>query len=222
VNADGLLDIVTSNAEADNVSVLIGNGTGNFATSKEYPVGKYPIAVVLADFNGDGRPDLVTANADSNNLSYLQGSAVSAGAFNVAKSIAACASPASLLATDLNGDSKLDLLVACADDGGIAYFIGKGDGTFNAAKTIQTCSFPSDVQAAQLTDDTKPDLVVACGSPKTLQFYPQVADLTFSLSPRTVDLGRGFFVGDVTGDRKADVLVTESPTSPLLLVNTTR
>ncbi len=222
VNADGQLDIVTSNAEADNVSVLIGNGTGNFATSKEYPVGKYPIAVVLADFSGDGRPDIVTANADSNNLSYLQGSAASAGVFNLAKSIAACASPASLTATDLNGDSKLDLLVACADDAGIAYFIGKGDGTFNAAKTLQTCSFPSDVQVAQLTDDTKADLVVACGSPKTLQFYPQVADLTFSPSPRTVDLGRGFFVGDLTGDRKADVLVTESPTTPLLLINTNR
>lgn len=222
VNADGFLDIVTSNAEADNVSVLIGNGTGNFATSKEYPVGKYPIGVVLADFNGDGRPDLVTANADSNNVSYLQGSAASAGAFNVAKQTAACASPASLVASDLNGDSKLDLLVACADDGGIAYLLGKGDGTFNAAKTVQTCSFPSDVQVAQLTSDTRPDLVVACGSPKTLQFYAQVADLTFSQSPRTVDLGRGFFVGDVTGDSKADVLVTENPINPLLLVNTNR
>ena len=112
--------------------------------------------------------------------------------------------------------------MACADDAGIAYFIGKGDGTFNAAKTLQTCSFPSDVQVAQLTDDTKADLVVACGSPKTLQFYPQVADLAFSPSPRTVDLGRGFFVGDLTGDRKADVLVTESPTTPLLLINTNR
>ena len=60
VNADGQLDIVTSNAEADNVSVLIGNGTGNFATSKEYPVGKYPIAVVLADFAASGG-----ANEDS-------------------------------------------------------------------------------------------------------------------------------------------------------------
>jgi len=197
LNADGFLDLVTSNSEADNASVLLGNGTGNFATAKEYGVGKYPVAVVVGDFSGDGRPDLVTANADSANVSYLQQSAVSAGNFNLAKSIAACASPASLSAVDLNGDGKLDLLVACSDDAGIAYLIGKGDGTFNAAKAMPTCDFPAEVQAAQLSDDSKPDLVVACGSPKRLQFYVQVGALAFAQSPRTADLGRGFFVGDV-------------------------
>ena len=78
------------------------------------------------------------------------------------------------------------------------------------------------MQAAQLSDDTRPDLVIACGTPKQLQFLVQVSDLSFSPSPRTADLGRGFFVGDVTGDRKTDVLLTESPTQPQLLINTSK
>ncbi len=222
LNGDGLLDIVTSNADTDNVSVLIGNGTGNFATSKEYASGKYPVAVLVADFNGDGRADVVTANADSGSLSFLQGSGVTAGALNTARSLTACASPSSLFATDLNGDGKLDLVTACADAASVAYLLGKGDGTFNAAKLLSVCDFPSDVQAAQLSDDTRPDLIVACGSPKQLQFQLQVSDLSFAPSPRTAELGRGFFVGDITGDRKPDVLLTESPTIPLLLVNTSK
>lgn len=222
LNGDGMLDVVTSNADSDNVSVLIGNGTGNFATSKEYAAGKYPVAVLVADFNADGRPDVVTANADAGTLSFLQGSAVTAGALNTARALTACASPSSLFATDLNGDGKLDLLTACADAASVAYLLGKGDGTFNPAKLIPVCDFPSDVQAAQLSDDTRPDLVIACGTPKQLQFLVQVSDLSFSPSPRTADLGRGFFVGDVTGDRKADVLLTESPTQPQLLINTSK
>ena len=148
--------VVTSNADSDNVSVLIGNGTGNFATSKEYAAGKYPVAVLVADFNADGRPDVVTANADAGTLSFLQGSAVTAGALNTARALTACASPSSLFATDLNGDGKLDLLTACADAASVAYLLGKGDGTFNPAKLIPVCDFPSDVQAAQLSETGLP------------------------------------------------------------------
>lgn len=222
VNGDGLLDLVTANADADTVSVLLGNGTGNFATSKEYATGKNPVAMVLADFNGDGRLDVVTANADGNGVSYLQGSAAVAGALNTARATAACPSPASLAAADVNGDGKLDLVTACSDSGEVAFLLGKGDGTFNPARTVSTCGFPLDVQLADVSGDGKLDLAVACGSQKRLQMFVQVGDLAFSLSPRSYEVGRGYFVGDLNGDRKTDILLTESPVYPLLLLNISR
>ena len=48
----------------------------------------------------------------------------------------------------------------------------------------------------------------------------QVGDLVFSPSPHSYDIGRGYFVGDLNGDHKPDVLLTESPVYPLLLLNT--
>ncbi|MFO0572718.1 MAG: FG-GAP-like repeat-containing protein [Polyangia bacterium] len=222
VNGDTMLDVVTANADVDSVSVLIGNGTGNFGTSKEFPTGKNPVAVVLADFSGDGRPDLVTANADGSTLSYLQGSAAAAGAFNTARSVTACASPSSLTALDVNGDGKLDLVTACADAGSVGFLLGKGDGTFSPVRTVAVCDFPLDVQLGDVSGDGKLDLAVSCGTTKRLQLFVQTGDLVFSPSPRSYELGRGYFVGDLNGDRKADVLLTENPSTPLTLLNISR
>jgi len=61
VNGDGKLDVVTANA--DTVSVQLGNGSGGFLSSQDYAVGSGPVAVALGDFNGDGWLDVTTANS---------------------------------------------------------------------------------------------------------------------------------------------------------------
>jgi FG-GAP-like repeat len=70
---DGKPDIATANAssEANSVSVLLGKGDGTFAGRQEFPTGKEPKALVLADFNGDGKPDIATANSGASSASVL-------------------------------------------------------------------------------------------------------------------------------------------------------
>lgn len=70
---DGKPDIATANSssEANSVSVLLGKGDGTFASGQEFPTGKEPKAIALADFNVDGKPDIVTANAGANSASVL-------------------------------------------------------------------------------------------------------------------------------------------------------
>ena len=46
-----------------NVGVLIGSGTGTFATTRYYLVGTNAWAVVVGDFNGDGIPDIAVADS---------------------------------------------------------------------------------------------------------------------------------------------------------------
>ena len=66
---------LTANLGTDNVSVLLGNGTGGFGTraSNRSPCGTGPHAVAVGDFNRDGNPDLAVANYGSNNVSVLLG-----------------------------------------------------------------------------------------------------------------------------------------------------
>ncbi|MEQ1802501.1 MAG: FG-GAP-like repeat-containing protein [Gammaproteobacteria bacterium] len=76
VDGDGIPDVLSGNtggnyptccvaSGGDNVSVLIGTGSGTFLPKYEVTVGVTPFAVIVADLNGDARNDLVTANYDS-------------------------------------------------------------------------------------------------------------------------------------------------------------
>ena len=62
-NGDGKLDLVTANAGADDVSVLLGNGNGTFQAPTNIGIGSNPQSVAVGDFNGDGKLDLAVADA---------------------------------------------------------------------------------------------------------------------------------------------------------------
>ena len=58
----------------DNVSILLGDGTGNFSAPTNFAVGSTPFSVAVGDFNGDGKQDLAVANdSDPGNVSILLG-----------------------------------------------------------------------------------------------------------------------------------------------------
>ena len=56
---------------SDNVSVLLGNGEGNFEQALSFGAGSNPRWLAVGDFNGDRVPDLAVANYRSNNVSVL-------------------------------------------------------------------------------------------------------------------------------------------------------
>jgi hypothetical protein len=56
-NRDGRLDLATSNARFNDVSVLLGNGDGTFQAPTLLPTGTFPAGLATADLNGDGLTD---------------------------------------------------------------------------------------------------------------------------------------------------------------------
>src|SRR5205807_1266513 len=97
----------------NNVSILLGTGTGSFSAATNFAVGSNPISVAIGDFNGDGKSDLAVANQLSNNVSILLGSGT--GSFSAATNFVVGASPISVAIGDFNGDGKSDLAMANAD-----------------------------------------------------------------------------------------------------------
>src|SRR5262249_39554059 len=74
-NGDGKLDLVVANNGSRNVSVLLGDGTGNFSNAPMSPfrVGTNPAALAVADFNGDHKSDVAVANTGDNTIDVLLG-----------------------------------------------------------------------------------------------------------------------------------------------------
>ena len=109
LTGDGIPDIVTANYRSANISVLMGDGHGNFGPPLLLPVGLAPNEVQVADLNGDGIPDLVTANFINNTLSVLLGNGD--GSFQDRRDVATGLPALSVAAADVNGDGRLDLIV---------------------------------------------------------------------------------------------------------------
>lgn len=75
INHDGKQDIVVANTEDGTISVLLGDGKGQFspAAGSPFACGKNPSDIAIADMNGDGTPDLVVANTQTLNITILLG-----------------------------------------------------------------------------------------------------------------------------------------------------
>ncbi len=82
-NEDGHLDVAVANSATNNVSILLGDGTGKLsAESSRLATGSFPAWIAVGDVNGDGHLDLAIANANTNNVSVLTGNGT--GAFTPA------------------------------------------------------------------------------------------------------------------------------------------
>ena len=75
VNGDRKLDLVTTHDDRNQVSILLGDGRGNFqpAPGSPYRAGKGAWRLAVADFNGDDRLDIATSNLESDSVTVLLG-----------------------------------------------------------------------------------------------------------------------------------------------------
>jgi hypothetical protein len=230
LNHDGKLDLVvlapTTPQYGDGfVVVLLGKGDGTFKPSKSFDSGGFSASsFVIADFNGDGIDDLAVANCgpagtqscDVNDgvIGVLLGKGD--GNFQAAKlyDSGGAGDPGSpLLAADLNGDGKADLVVgnsclnSChgGEDSTIGILLGKGDGTFQP--TAQYDSGGCCVSYMTLVDvdqDGKLDIVEATGSINVLRGN---GDGTFLPVERYPNGWGAVSVADLNGDGKPDLIV---------------
>jgi len=177
-NGDGNLDLAVvnscpggTNCESSNgsLTILLGDGTGNFSVASSPSTGFFPTAVAAGDFNGDGNLDLAVVNSWSNDVTILLGDGT--GNFTAtASSPPTGQRPQSLAVGDFNGDGKLDLAVAnycggdptCNSNGSVTILLGDGDGTFTPAASAPGTGYqPSSVVAFDFNGDGKLDLAVS-------------------------------------------------------------
>jgi thiol-disulfide isomerase/thioredoxin len=204
-NADGKLDLATANNNSDNVSILLGNGTGGFGPAANFGVGLAPYTVAVGDFNADGKLDLATANYFSGDVSILLGDGM--GGFDAPANISADDGPASVAVGDFNADGKLDLAVANFDSDNISILLGDGTGGFGAATNFGVGDGPISVAVGDFNGDVKLDFATANLNSNNVSIllgngtggFGPAANFGVGLTPYTVA------VGDFNADNKLDL-----------------
>jgi hypothetical protein len=170
LNNDGIEDIVTTNTEANNATVLLSNGKGGFdeAAGSPFASGDAPFGLAITDINGDNQPDLTILNSPSsmgegkgkNGLTVLLGDGT--GKFTMMKGspFEAGKIPNRIATGDVNGDGLNDIVTSDNDSKVIYLFLMNKNGIVAPGKAIVVGNHPKGIAVSDLNLDGKADIVV--------------------------------------------------------------
>jgi FG-GAP-like repeat len=222
LNGDGIPDLAGTGRNS--VSVMLGNGTGSFRLKVDYPAGAQTQDLAAGDFNGDGRMDLVVSLADAAiSLSLLTGNGD--GTFNAPVNFennAAQEDSPAVVATDLDNDGRLDVVLAhaiscfvspCVIARTITVMLGFGDGTFQQPFDIDVGTGMSRIAVGDFNRDGIKDLAIA-GDRSQVYTLLGVGNGTFLQQP-TITLTADTLgvdatdvdIADLNGDTIQDLVV---------------
>jgi hypothetical protein len=187
--------------------------------------GSTPSSVAIADLNGDSKPDLVVANLLGENNHGSLGVLLGAGdgTFSAAVTYdSGGLSAYSVKVVDLNGDHKMDLVVA--NGTGVGVLLGNGDGTFQPAVTYPSGGFGAQsVDVGDVNGDGMADIVVGNNNASSTNPEGSVAvlvgrgDGTFRYAAAYDSGGESansVALRDVNGDGKLDLLLSNECSNP--------
>ncbi len=217
-NSDGKNDLAIANSGSNNVSILLGSGSGSFSLPTNFAAGSSPSSAAIGDFNGDGKSDLAVANSGSNNVSILLGTG--SGTFAPPTNFAVGSAPLFVAVGDFNGDGNIDLAVVNNSSNNVSILLGAGNGTFGAPTNVAVPNDPRSLAIGDFDGDGKSDLVVANGTSNNISILLGTGSGTFgaatNLTAGTLPLSVA--VGDFNGDGKNDLAVANYSSNNLSIL----
>ena len=200
-NHDGVSDLVLLGTRGG-VSVLLGNGQGDFSSTKTFSVGPDPTGLTVADINHDDRLDLLVGNRRGDVLVRLgNGDGTFQPYYKTDQSV-------SLAVADLTGHGTKDFIFA--DQGLDRVVVDYGEGQTTVLGDSSTgLRDPGAVTLADFNSDGIKDLIVANSGSNNVLVYQGLVNgrfepaLSFPVGTNPV----GISVADVNGDGRQDLVV---------------
>jgi hypothetical protein len=204
LNGDAALDTLRKgNAE---LAVFLGGGPDGIRAARSLDPGFATAALALADVDGDGDPDVLEARASPNEIRVLEGDGH--GGASPGAQFATAASIEQILAGDLNGDGRLDVVAidTAVLGGTAASFLADASGSYITGPTLDLLFsglYPT-LALADLTGDGVLDLVANTG------YHAGAGGGAFG-APVAAGGNQGNFPGDLDGDGDLDLVGIQAP-----------
>ena len=242
VNGDGKPDVITlthTTTSSETLTIYTNNGAGGFSTNftQQISTGFFTGlggSVIAADLAGNGRTELVVLIPGApwkftvfTNVGvagpFLPQNSISNITYTVGNNVD------SMIAADVTGDGKLDLIFANNTfPGTLTVMTNSGNGVFGLGSSPVVGAFPSALAAADVNSDGKLDLITANFGPVTNSSdfrgplsYGTLSVLTNNGSGLFTNLATTFSTGpgptavialDVNGDGKPDLITANTTT----------
>ncbi|MGL2964935.1 beta strand repeat-containing protein, partial [Flavobacterium sp. RSB2_4_14] len=205
-------------------------GTIAFANKVEFATGTNPQSVSIGDLDGDGKSDLAVTNPPSNTISVLRNtSTIGNVSFATKVDFATSYVPISLNVRDIDGDGKPDLVVV--NRGSHTVSVLRNTSTFGTLSFAAISDFatgiePQSVSIGDIDGDGKPDLVVTNLNSNTVSVLrntstPGIVNFETKVDLLTGDYHYSVCIGDIDGDSKPDLAVTNSNSSSVSVLRNT-
>lgn len=238
INGDGKPDLLAANVSSNTVTIALnttppGASNAQFAARQTFSTGAANLDdIEVADINSDGRPDLLTNDGTSNTIGvWLNITTPGANTVQFAPktTLSTGLSLHSLVAADINGDSRPDLLAVesvgfpASDFVAFINTTSPGDtvASFGPHQSFPSQAIPSRIATGDFNGDGKPDVLVASADSQSLvlhlnQTAPGATSASFgAATPPLTVAGSQLVVGDLDLDGLPDVAVVNALTDSL-------
>jgi hypothetical protein len=217
LNADNNLDlVVASGFNLDQLSILLGTGTGTFSPPSLSSLSNVFRAAAFGDVNGDGKLDMVATGVGKIPANLFTELGNGAGGLTNAHFVYAPDTISDLALADLDADGQLDVVVSGSQffEGHVRVLKGNGDGSFAVVEQFGGTTTSSDAVAlADLNQDSLLDAVTAnaIGTVSVLLGNSNTifgAESVLAMAP-VAGSAAGLAVGDLNDDGAADLVASQ-------------
>ncbi len=232
LDGDGKPDLALGNNTGNSISVYRNTSTSgvidasSFAAKVDFATETVTRQVIIADMDGDGKKDLIVTSADVvsifRNISTV--GSLNSGSFATKVDFATGVQPTGVVATDIDGDGKPEMIVVNYTSNTISVFRNTSTagsitaGSFAAKVDFTTGTNPIHLGVQDLDGDSKPDLAVVNNNSSNVSIYRNtstIGTINSGSFAAKVDFATGLRSGgiaikDLDADNKPDLSITNA------------